>query len=54
MVARGFGRFYKVGPGPTWSDADRNATRAFQQAQGWTGSDADGYPGPQTWARLFA
>ncbi|MFD7121894.1 N-acetylmuramoyl-L-alanine amidase, partial [Streptomyces sp. NPDC059922] len=22
LVARGFGRFYKVGPGPTWSDAD--------------------------------
>ncbi|WP_327368716.1 peptidoglycan-binding protein [Streptomyces sp. NBC_01217] len=54
LVARGYGRFYKVGPGPKWSDADRNATRAFQQAQGWSGSDADGYPGPQTWARLFA
>jgi hypothetical protein len=54
LVAKGYGRFYKVGPGPKWSDADRNATRAFQRAQGWTGADADGYPGPQTWARLFA
>ncbi|WP_432194710.1 peptidoglycan-binding protein [Streptomyces sp. bgisy027] len=54
LVAKGYGRFYKVGPGPSWSDADRNAVRAFQRAQGWTGHDADGYPGPQTWARLFA
>lgn len=54
LVAKGYGRFYKVGPGPAWSDADRNAVRAFQKAQGWTGDDADGYPGPQTWARLFA
>ncbi|MFF9705048.1 peptidoglycan-binding protein [Streptomyces griseofuscus] len=54
LVAKGYGRFYRVGPGPSWSDADRAAVRAFQRAQGWTGSDADGYPGPQTWARLFA
>lgn len=54
LVAKGYGRFYKVGPGPSWSDADRDAVRAFQRAQGWTGTDADGYPGPQTWRRLFA
>ncbi|ARB11443.1 endolysin [Streptomyces phage ToastyFinz] len=54
LVAKGYGRFYKVGPGPSWSDADRNAVRAFQRAQGWTGSDADGYPGPETWRRLAA
>ncbi|MEU0457413.1 peptidoglycan-binding protein [Streptomyces sp. NPDC006129] len=54
LVRKGYGRFYKVGPGPSWSDADRNAVRAFQRAQGWTGADADGYPGPETWRRLFA
>ncbi|PVC91405.1 hypothetical protein DBP19_16415 [Streptomyces sp. CS090A] len=54
LVAKGYGRFYKVGPGPSWSNADRNAVRAFQRAQGWTGSDADGYPGPETWRRLVA
>ncbi|MFD9146195.1 peptidoglycan-binding protein [Streptomyces diastaticus] len=54
LVAKGYGGAYKVGPGPAWSDADRNATRAFQRAQGWTGADADGYPGPETWRRLFA
>jgi len=52
LVARGGSRFYEDGPGPTWSNADRDATRAFQQAQGWTGSDADGIPGPKTWNLL--
>ena len=52
LVARGAGRYYTSGPGPRWSDADRRATRAFQQAQGWTGGDADGLPGPWTWMLL--
>lgn len=52
LIKRGGGRFYKVGAGPTWSDADRNATRTFQKAQGWTGADADGLPGPKTWELL--
>ncbi|MFF1638252.1 peptidoglycan-binding protein [Streptomyces sp. NPDC058246] len=52
LVTRGAGRFYTSGPGPRWSDADRRATQAFQRAQGWTGPDADGLPGPQTWSYL--
>ncbi|WP_037660042.1 peptidoglycan-binding protein, partial [Streptomyces aurantiacus] len=52
LVARGGGRFYRTGPGPRWSDADLGATRAFQRAQGWTGADADGLPGPTTWSYL--
>ncbi|MEV0637012.1 peptidoglycan-binding protein [Streptomyces sp. NPDC050619] len=52
LVERGAGRYYTSGPGPRWSDADRRATRAFQQAQGWRGQDADGLPGPRTWALL--
>lgn len=52
LVARGGGRFYKVGPGPKWGDADKEATAAFQHAQGWTGGDADGIPGPTTWDYL--
>ncbi|MER5443036.1 peptidoglycan-binding protein [Streptomyces sp. NPDC002790] len=52
LVERGGKRFYKVGPGPQWSDADRQATRAFQRAQGWRGSAADGIPGPTTWSYL--
>ncbi|MDX3454563.1 peptidoglycan-binding protein [Streptomyces sp. ME02-8801-2C] len=54
LVARGGARYYTWGPGPRWSDADRRATRAFQRAQGWTGSAADGLPGPRTWALLVS
>ncbi|MCY0933620.1 peptidoglycan-binding protein [Streptomyces sp. H34-S4] len=54
LVAHGFGSHYKEGPGPTFSEADRSATAAFQRAQGWSGSDADGYPGSETWKRLLA
>lgn len=53
LVAKGYGRYYSVGPGPSWGSADRNATAAFQRAQGWTGSDADGIPGPDTWDLLM-
>jgi hypothetical protein len=52
LVKRGGKRFYTVGPGPKWGAADRNATRAFQRAQGWSGSDADGIPGATTWEYL--
>ncbi|WBP87035.1 peptidoglycan-binding protein [Kitasatospora cathayae] len=52
LIARGAGRFYSVGAGPSWSDADSAATKAFQEAQGWSGGDADGIPGPATWNLL--
>lgn len=54
LVKRGYGDHYRSGPGPKWSDADRQNVAAFQRAQGWSGSDADGLPGPETWRRLFA
>ncbi|MCD9903224.1 peptidoglycan-binding protein [Streptomyces sp. MT29] len=54
LVRKGFGKHYRSGPGPKWSDADRKNVQAFQQAQGWKGGDANGLPGPQTWDRLFA
>ncbi|MFJ7152743.1 peptidoglycan-binding protein [Streptomyces sp. NPDC100445] len=54
LVRRGFGRFYPLGPGPHWGEADRRAVAAFQRAQGLRGRAADGYPGPDTWRRLFA
>jgi hypothetical protein len=52
LIDRGGKRFYSSGPGPEWGDADKNATQAFQKAQGWTGADADGLPGPTTWEYL--
>ncbi|MGW0659406.1 peptidoglycan-binding protein [Streptodolium elevatio] len=54
LVAKGFGSHYREGPGPSWGTADQRATSAFQRAQGWTGTDADGIPGRETWARLMA
>ncbi|MBB5924732.1 peptidoglycan-binding protein [Streptomyces echinatus] len=54
LVKKGFGRFYTLGPGPHWGEADRRAVEAFQRTQGWRGGAADGYPGPETWRRLFA
>ncbi len=53
LVKKGFGRHYTTGPGPTWTDADRLNVTDFQLAQGWTGPEADGYPGPTTWTLLF-
>ena len=37
-----------------WGPVSNAATRRFQLAQGWTGTDADGIPGPVTWTRLLA
>jgi murein L,D-transpeptidase YcbB/YkuD len=54
LVARGYGKHYRVGPGPRWREADRRNVQAFQRAQGWRGAAADGYPGPETWRRLFS
>lgn len=54
LVKRGFGKHYTSGPGPRWSEADRRNVEAFQRAQGWRGGAADGYPGPETWRRLFS
>ncbi|MFF1375886.1 peptidoglycan-binding protein [Streptomyces sp. NPDC058308] len=53
LVKKGFGRHYARGPGPSWSESDRRNVEAFQRAQGWRGAAADGYPGPETWRRLF-
>lgn len=53
LVKRGFGKHYTSGPGPRWTEADRRNVEAFQRAQGWRGGAADGYPGPETWRRLF-
>jgi hypothetical protein len=52
LIRRGGARYYRSGPGPRWTAADRMATRAFQRAQGWTGADANGIPGPATWRFL--
>lgn len=54
LASKGFGKHYRTGPGPRWGEADRRGVEAFQRAQGWRGGAADGYPGPETWRRLFS
>ncbi|MGW2550146.1 peptidoglycan-binding protein [Streptomyces sp. NPDC001635] len=54
LVRKGYGKHYTQGPGPKWSDADRKNVRDFQLAHDSLAGDADGLPGPQTWALLFS
>ncbi|MEV6210366.1 peptidoglycan-binding protein [Kitasatospora sp. NPDC051914] len=53
LVRKGYGAYYAVGPGAEWTESDRRNVEAFQLAQGWRGTEADGYPGPHTWRLLF-
>ncbi|MEU0245165.1 peptidoglycan-binding protein [Streptomyces sp. NPDC006235] len=51
LVAEGY-RGYKQGPGPKWTEADRAAYAWWQRKLGYSGSDADGWPGASSWAKL--
>ncbi|MFF4276236.1 peptidoglycan-binding protein [Streptomyces sp. NPDC001536] len=54
LVAKGFGKHYRVGPSQTWGEADRLNVRAFQLSRAELKGDADGLPGPLTWKLLFS
>ncbi|MHC0429236.1 peptidoglycan-binding protein [Streptomyces sp. O3] len=43
---------YRSGPGPQWTDADRQSYAKWQRRQGYRGADADGWPGKTTWDAL--
>jgi len=51
LVANGCSA-YQEGPGPQWSDADRASYAKWQKKLGYTGSDADGWPGKTSWDKL--
>lgn len=57
LVAEGCGR-YNTGPGPNWTNADRESYRAWQKKYakahqlGWTDADCDGIPGKASWDAL--
>lgn len=57
LVAKGFGRHYKEGPGPHWTDADTLNYSEYQQSLGYHGTDpheaADGVPGESSLKELF-
>ncbi|GAB2905424.1 peptidoglycan DD-metalloendopeptidase family protein [Streptomyces mayteni] len=50
LISRG----HRIPAGATgyYGEQTKAACTAFQRDQGWRGSDADGLPGPQTFARL--
>ncbi|MFF6785680.1 peptidoglycan-binding protein [Streptomyces sp. NPDC012510] len=52
LVELGFGKHHTSGPGPAWSDADRHNVADFQRSRPELAADADGIPGPKTWATL--
>ncbi|MFF4738770.1 peptidoglycan-binding protein [Streptomyces sp. NPDC001262] len=43
---------YAEGPGPQWTVADLRSYARWQRKQGFSGSDADGWPGRVTWDAL--
>ncbi|MFI9005109.1 peptidoglycan-binding protein [Streptomyces sp. NPDC053541] len=51
LVAEGCSR-YRSGPGPRWTAADRQSYAAWQRKLGYSGTDADGWPGPASWRAL--
>lgn len=54
LKALGFPSPYAVGPGPDFGAADVKGVREFQLEQGWSGANADGFPGKETLRRLAA
>ena len=51
LVAEGCSA-YKGGPGPQWTEADRASYRKWQLKLGFTGDDANGWPGRTSWDKL--
>jgi hypothetical protein len=51
LVAEGCDH-YEQGPGPEWTEADRRSYAAWQHKLGFSGDDADGVPGKDSWDRL--
>ncbi|MET9690131.1 peptidoglycan-binding protein [Streptomyces sp. NPDC006514] len=51
LVAEGCSA-YREGPGPQWTETDRQSYARWQRRLGYSGDDADGWPGPTSWAAL--
>ncbi|RDL40733.1 Uncharacterized protein BP5553_00712 [Venustampulla echinocandica] len=51
LVAEGCSK-YVEGPGAQWSDADLASYKEWQKKLGFSGSDADGWPGKTSWDKL--
>ncbi|MCF2530677.1 peptidoglycan-binding protein [Yinghuangia soli] len=56
LIAKGYTRHHDGNgyqAGPVFTIFTLRNVRDFQRAQGWYGTGADGYPGPETWRRLW-
>lgn len=51
LVRAGY-KGYASGPGPEFTRADIKAVAWYQRKLGYSGSDADGYPGKTSWDKL--
>ncbi|MGC9541611.1 peptidoglycan-binding protein [Streptomyces sp. UG1] len=51
LVAVGCGA-YREGPGPQWTESDRQSYARWQRHLGYRGDDADGWPGRASWDAL--
>lgn len=59
LQAAGFAKHFSHGqsayaPSHVFELHDLLNLKAFQEAQGWSGANADGFPGPATWSHLGA
>lgn len=57
LIAKGYDKHHDgdgYQAGTTFSTYTRRNVRDFQKAQGWSGADADGFPGKETWKRLVS
>lgn len=52
LVAVGCGRYKSSANADTWGSGDVASYAAWQRHLGYTGSSADGIPGPTSWAKL--
>lgn len=51
LVAEGCGS-YEDGPGPQWTDVDKASYARWQRKCGFSGPDANGWPGKSSWDKL--
>ncbi|BCS19587.1 uncharacterized protein APUU_20019A [Aspergillus puulaauensis] len=51
LVDEGCGE-YSEGPGAQWTESDRKSYECWQKKLGYSGKDADGWPGKGTWDQL--
>ncbi|CAA07120.2 gp50 [Lomovskayavirus C31] len=51
LVAEGCSA-YRSGPGAQWTNADKASYAKWQRKRGYSGADADGWPGKTTWDAL--